>query len=117
MEIIRLKKDKYRTRRGGTAKLVDIICTNCKSKVLLYQKDGPGWLKRCYLNRIFEPLRYSKLQRDRSINYPEKMPKLICLNCKRVIGLPMKHKDGRLAFKLISGSFKRRINRSVKYTG
>ena len=112
--MVKLKKDRYRAKRGGTAKLVDVICANCKSKVLLYQKDGPGWLKRCYLNRIFEPSEYSKLQKDRSMNSPEKMPKLICLNCKRIIGVPMKHKDGRLAFALIRGAFKRRTNMAVE---
>lgn len=115
MNTIRLKNDKYRASRGGTAKLVDVICANCNYKVLLYQKDGPGWLKRCYLNRIFEPSEYSKLQKDKSINSQEKMPKLICLNCKKLIGLPMKHKDGRLAFTLIRGSFKRRTNRTINY--
>ena len=113
--LIKLKNDKYRKKRGGTAKLIDVICKNCNSKVLLYQKDGPGWLKRCYLDRIFWPIEYSKLQNKKSINSPERMPKLVCLNCGRLIGTPDKHKDGRLAFTLLKGSFKRRINKSIKY--
>ena len=110
---IRLKNDKYKVKRGGAAKLIDVICKNCNSNVLLYQKDGPGWLKRCYLNRIFWPVKYSKLQNDKSINSAESMPKLVCLNCRTVIGIPSRHKDGRWAFTLIRGSFKRRINKSV----
>lgn len=113
--MIKFKKDKYRAKRGGSAKLVDLICTTCGSKVLLYQKDGPGWLKRTYINRIFWPPKYADLQKDKSINSVEKMPKLICLKCKKVIGLPMKHKDGRLAFALIRGSFRRRPNKTVEY--
>jgi len=112
---IKLKRDSYRSERGGTAKLIDVICANCSSKILLYQKDGPGWLKRCYLNRIFEPEEYAKLQDDKSISGPKDMPNLICLSCKKLIGTPIKHKDGRLAFALIPGSFKRKINKSVKY--
>jgi len=113
--MIKLKKDKYRAKRGGSAKLIDVICTNCGSKVLLYQKDGPGWLKRCYLNRIFWPPKYANLQKDKRIKSIERMPKLVCLKCRKVIGLPMKHKDGRLAFNLIRGSFRRRPNKTVKY--
>ena len=113
--MIKLKRDKYRTKRGGTAKLINVICSNCNSKVLLYQKDGPGWLKRCYLNRIFRPLEYSELQKDKSLNSPEKLPKLICLKCKKLIGFPTRHKDGRLAYTLIRGTFKRKINKTVEY--
>lgn len=115
MSVIKLKRDKYRSERGGNAKLVDVICVKCNSKVLLYQKDGPGWLKRCYLNRIFWPEEYSRLQDDKSIDAPEKMHRLLCPNCKNLIGLPMRHKDKRLAFALIRGSFKRIQNKNVEY--
>ncbi len=110
---IRLKHDSYLAERGGSAKLVDIICARCNARVLLYQKDGPGWLKRCYLNRIFEPPEYEKLQNeDLTIGT---MPNLICQKCKNLVGTPMVHKDGRFAFMLKRGSFIRKQNKTVKY--
>ena len=112
---MKLKRDSYRAERGGKAKLIDVICSACGAKVLLYQKDGPGWLKRCYINGIFEPDQYSKLQKDKSLKGPDDMPKLECSGCRKIIGIPSRHKDGRLAFTLIPGSFKRKINKSAKY--
>jgi len=52
---IKIKKDKYFQERGGTAKIINVKCANCGSLLFTYQKDGPGWLKRCYLNRIILP--------------------------------------------------------------
>lgn len=102
-----MKKDKYLRKRGGTAQMIYIICAKCGEKILYYQKDGIGWLKRCYLNRIFAPPNLEKLQHDDSIKTPEDMPDLIC-KCGNLIGRPMIHKDKRLAFKMERGSFKRK---------
>jgi DNA-directed RNA polymerase subunit RPC12/RpoP len=110
---IYLKKDRFLRKRGGTAKLVEVACIRCKRRILLYQKDGPGWLKRCYLNRMFEPDRYAKLQFDKTIKEPEDMPKLICPSCRSVIGVPVRHKDGRLAFALVRGSFRRKTREKL----
>ena len=104
---LRLIRDKYSKVRGGKSKLIYVICIRCKNKVLFYQKDGPGWLKRCYLNRILWPEKYAALQHDKRIKTPEDIPKLTCSSCKSVIGIPARHKDGRLAFTLIRGKFKR----------
>lgn len=35
--------------------MLDLTCAHCKTHVMLYQKDGPGPLIRCYLDRIHEP--------------------------------------------------------------
>lgn len=78
--------------------------------IFVYQKDGPGWLKRCYLNRIISPEEYSCLQKDKSINNPDDLKPLICV-CGNIIGSPIKHKDKRLAYHLVRGNFKRGINR------
>ena len=45
-----MKRDKYFKERGGTAKIIDVCCLSCGNILFVYQKDGPGWLKRCYLN-------------------------------------------------------------------
>jgi ribosomal protein S27E len=34
----KLKHDGFRKVRGGSAKVLDIICAKCKNKVLVYQK-------------------------------------------------------------------------------
>ncbi len=93
-KMIKIKKDKYLRKRGGTAKVIKVSCVNCGCQIFVYQKDGPGWLKRCYLNRIIEP---------KKEEYPEKLK----CKCGELIGSMTKHKDGRLAYSLIRGKFKR----------
>jgi hypothetical protein len=109
LPIYYFKKDKYLRARGGKTKLIDIYCASCNALLLIYQKDLPrGALKRCYLDRIFYPLRYSSLQQDNRIKGIEDMPKLQCESCKAVIGTPIrytKHGENRLAYNLIQGKF------------
>jgi hypothetical protein len=105
-----MKIDKYLEARGGTAHMINVNCAKCGKKILFYQKDGPGWLKRCYLNRIFGVEKWENLQHNLLLKNPADLPDLIC-DCGHIIGTPMIHKDGRLAFKLIRGSFKRRRSR------
>lgn len=47
-----LKNDKYRKVRGGYSRLLNITCQECGAIVCLYQKDGPGNLRRMYIDRI-----------------------------------------------------------------
>lgn len=102
-------KDKYLRERGGTAKIINVSCTNCGNSLFVYQKDGPGWLKRCYLNRIISPAEYSNLKdKVKSI---KDFGNLKCV-CGKVIGSPIQHKDGRFAFHLIRGNFKRTLNKT-----
>ena len=101
-----MKKDQYRRARGGTAQMIDVICSQCGERVLHYQKDGAGHLLRCYLNRIFSPEKYEKLQHEQAICEPKDMPNLVC-DCGNLLGVPMRHRDCRLAFRLIRGKFQR----------
>lgn len=103
---MKIKKDKYLRERGGTAKIINISCMQCGNILLTYQKDGIGMLKRCYLNRIIGPEKYHNLQFNKNIKSPKDFGNLVCA-CGSVIGSPMKYKDGRLAFHLIRGKFKR----------
>ena len=105
-EEFKIKKDKYLRKRGGNAKIINVSCIKCGKLVLIYQKDGPGWLKRCCLNRIIFPEIYSKLECRPNIKEPKNLDNLIC-SCGEVLGSPIKHKDGRLAFHLIRGKFRR----------
>lgn len=49
------KNDKFRKNRGGYTRLLDVSCEKCGSSVCTYQKDGPGNLRRMYIDRIIEP--------------------------------------------------------------
>ena len=51
----RLLKDQYRTARGGYSRLLKIACEKCGAEVCSYQKDGPGNVRRMYIDRISKP--------------------------------------------------------------
>jgi|SRR3989339_821180 len=101
---MKIKKDKYLRERGGTAKIIDVSCMACSNLIFVYQKDGPGWLKRCYLNRIISPEKYSELKNK--VKKPEEVGNLVCV-CGKVIGSPFLYRDGRITYHLIRGNFKR----------
>ena len=46
------KNDKYKKARGGYSRLLEIRCQKCNKLVCEYQKDGPGNLRRIYIDRI-----------------------------------------------------------------
>ena len=103
----KLKKDKYLRERGGTAKVQNIVCSKCGEALFVYQKDGPGWLKRAYLNRIVAPEIFSKLQYQYSADNFKTMKNLVC-PCNNLIGTPILYRDGRIAYHLERGSFQRK---------
>lgn len=107
---MKIKRDKYFRERGKSAKIINIACMKCGHVLFVYQKDGPGWLKRCYLNRIIEPRKYSELQLK--IKSEKELGNLVC-DCGSIIGSPINHKDGRIAFSLIRGRFKRGLVKGV----
>lgn len=100
-----LKNDQYRRARGGRAVLFDIFCSSCKRPLLVYQKDGPGRLLRCYLNRIFDPPELAQLQLSRQIQEPRDLHALRCPGCSQLIGMPSRYLDGRLAYVLQPGAY------------
>ena len=105
---MKIKKDKYFRERGGKARLIKVICSNCEKLIFLYQKDGPGHLKRCYLNRIIEPKEYALLNKNPNIKEPKDIRNIIC-RCGNIIGSPIIYQDGRLAFHLIRNNFRREL--------
>lgn len=103
---MKFKRDRYFKVRGGKAKLLEIICTNCQAVVFDYQKDGIGGLHRCYANRILAPAELvTKFVSDKP---PEKIS---CANCSAVIAHAHKHTDGRLAYNLVLGTY-RKVSKS-----
>lgn len=108
--MLKFKKDKYQKARGGTSKFLNIYCANCKEFLLLYQKDGPGPLKRLYLDRIFEPEELSRWQEIKNIT---DVPVLTCKNCKTVIGTPyIYEKENRHAILLNSHNFIQKLRKN-----
>lgn len=94
---MKFKNDKYRKERGGYSRLLKIICEKCDSLVCLYQKDGPGNLRRMYIDRMTEP-EISILKKD-----------LSCLN-GHLLGVKIIYeKEKRLAFRLFVDSVTKKI--------
>mgnify|MGYP001604765282 CR=1 FL=1 len=90
------KKDRFQKARGPS-KLLQIICSSCNHLICLYQKDGPGLLKRIYLDRIQDLSEFPK--------------QLICSNCHKILGTQyIYEKENRLAYRLVLGSIAKRIS-------
>lgn len=100
---IKLKKDSYQKARGKP-KIFLMHCGHCHCYVMAYQKDGPGPLKRCYLDRIHHPEIFEKVQH---MKFDTKTaPKLRCSACRTILGFPMVYKkENRLAYRLKRGIF------------
>ena len=75
-----LKHDKYRSKRGGYSRLLALYCRSCNAPLMKYQKDGPGNLRRLYIDRIIEPRQKVTTS------------KLTCQKCKEVLGTPYMYK-------------------------
>jgi len=102
----KLKSDQYKKNRGGYSRLMDISCEGCGTHLCFYQKDGPGILKRMYLDRIYKSDSYSGLEHTKL----SKLPQLICKECGRHLGMPINYeKENRSAFRLFQGSVIKKI--------
>ena len=101
----KIKKDKWFRDRQSTYLVLHISCAKCGREILLYQKDGRGGLHRLYLNRILAPESLASLQN--TISSVKQLSMLRC-ECGVNIGMPMLHREGRLAFRLINGSYTKR---------
>jgi len=107
--MIEIKKDKYKEARGSYSRFLEVRCDHCLAVVCKYQKDGPGELKRMYLDRIVWPEKLIKLQ-----GKPLKqIPQLDCPDCKRWLAVPYVYqKEKRLAFRIFVGALKTKITNS-----
>ncbi|MDI6785933.1 MAG: hypothetical protein QMD92_04405 [bacterium] len=102
MKHVKLKSDKYKKARGGNSRILKISCSNCKTNIFSYQKDGIGTLKRVYIDRIIS---------EQSIIPANN---LVCPNCKKVLGTPMIYKkENRPALRLILGAITKKVIFSV----
>lgn len=90
------------TERRGEPKMLELCCSQCEKRVMDYQKDGPGRLLRCYLNRIHSPFYLKKLQYE---HFDVKTAQdLTCTHCSAILGTPMIYfSENRPAFQLLKG--------------
>lgn len=95
--MFRFKTDKFKKARGGYSRLLDISCEKCGKHICYYQKDGPGILKRMYIDRV-EGVKFD----------PRK--NLNCPSCKELLAVPMIYKkEKRPAFRLFVGAVQKKI--------
>lgn len=96
------KRDKY-ARSRGASQFYNLFCARDGTFLVTYQKDGPGTLRRLYLDRIFAPTPQSEWQVRSSIT---EVPNLTCPTCGTLIGSPMIYRpENRPAIRLVPGSF------------
>lgn len=91
------KNDKYKKVRGGYSRLLQISCEKCGENICKYQKDGPGNLRRMYIDRIS----------DNKVSVSQKS-----LNCpnNHLLGVKIVYeKEKRLAFRLSVDSVIKKI--------
>lgn len=95
--------DDYTARRGEP-KMLEIKCAQCNNHVISYQKDGPGALLRCYLDRIHAPSHLRKRQYHRFD--VRRSPLLNCEYCRSTIGIPMIYQlENRPAYRMLKNKF------------
>lgn len=105
---IELKRDKYKSARGGYSRLLNLHCRKCNNLVAVYQKDGPGNLRRLYLDRIMAPDKLVGLQSDNI----KTMPPLKCCKCGFVLGMPyIYEKEKRKAFRIFQDAITKTIKK------
>ena len=83
-------------------------CATCGTHLFLYQKDGPGIVKRLYVDRIYQSNVYEGLQ-HRALQH---LPQLLCPHCGEHLGVPIVYqKEQRLAFRLFAGAVTTKISK------
>ena len=102
------KKDKYKRSRGVYSRFLNLFCRVCGQKIMVYQKDGPGNVRRLYFDRILSPEKLANLK-----SKPLRLvPALRCPKCTEDIGTPYVYrKENRKAFKVYQDALVKKIRR------
>jgi hypothetical protein len=91
--------DKYKKSRGGYSRMLELSCVSCGAYITQYQKDGPGMLKRLYVDRMSEPQTYQSF--------------LVCSGCQKELGRYFIYeKENRPAYRLFAGTVAKKIVKS-----
>ncbi len=96
---VKFQSDKYKKARGGKSRWLQIFCEKCEELLVKYQKDGPGILKRMYLDRMMGVDTGKWLKEN-----------LVCSKCETVLGVPIIYKkEDRPAIRLFAGAVGKKI--------
>ena len=102
---MKFKSDKYKSARGRS-QLLDISCRKCNNHIAYYQKDGPGSLRRMYMDRVLHPMKIS----DNQYKKISELKPLTCKECKQILGHPIIYKkENRHAYRLFVESVKKEV--------
>ncbi|SRR6266481_2249368 len=94
---LKLKKDVFSRTRGGYSRWLLLLCAKCNAQLAVYQKDGPGILKRLYLDRIVKPVMSDAKN-------------FTCTKCKTLMGiLVIYEKEKRPAYRLFAGAVQKKL--------
>jgi hypothetical protein len=96
----KIQKDKYQKSRGGYSRILDVCCEHCGSHIAFYQKDGPGILKRMYVDRFVDNKPASK--------------GLTCGSCSTALGVLINYKkEDRPAYRIFVGAVTKKITKKA----
>ncbi len=102
------KKDKYKSARGGYSRLLNLHCRKCDTIFAEYQKDGPGNLRRLYMDRIISPKKLVGLEKK---DIKDISP-IRCPECDFIVGMPYIYKkEKRKAFRVFQDAIVKRIKK------
>ena len=82
--------------------MIEIQCTQCKTFIARY--TGTGELDFLLLEKIIKPALLAELKSFTKSD----LPLLVCQGCSCKIGKPAIDDKGRLGYKMIKGSFRRK---------
>lgn len=102
------KRDKYKSARGGHSRLLNLHCRKCDTVFAEYQKDGPGNLRRLYMDRIMAPQNIVGLQNK---NIKDISP-IKCPKCGFIVGVPYIYKkEKRKAFRVFQDAIVKKVKK------
>jgi hypothetical protein len=91
-----MKNDNFRQVRGGWSRILELTCFKCQAFIAYYQKDGPGPLKRSYLDRFVTSIGHG--------------PEVVC-RCGQILGLLGKYEpeNNRPCIRWFESALRKRI--------
>ena len=110
-KITALKRDKYKSARGGYSRLLNLHCRKCNTIFAEYQKDGPGNLRRLYMDRIIAPQKIVGLHKENI----EDISPIKCPKCGFTVGVPYIYKkEKRKAFRVFQDAIIKKVKKLNK---
>ena len=82
--------------------MIEIQCIKCKAFIARYK--GSGELDLLFLDTVIKPTILADLKSSNK----KDLPLLTCRDCGCKLGRPATNKIGRLAYKMVKGSFQKK---------